>query len=156
MEEGLIAKGEAFMISFRTYPCDRSPYIRLLRSCSTYYVPCRAGHLTLMVFSGIFRLKNAAGYSFAIQPVEVPPLRELMPGRVKFLLGLANDEVGYLLPKTQWDRQPPFTYGAKNAPYGEINSCGPDAAGSVHAALAKLCRAAAAQPASRQQDAKLP
>jgi len=69
-----------------------------------------------------------------------------MPGRVKFLFGLANDEIGYLLPKTQWDRRPPYTYGAARPPYGEINSCGPDAAGAVHAALADLCRAAAGKP----------
>ncbi|MCX6892665.1 MAG: hypothetical protein NTX51_14275 [Verrucomicrobia bacterium] len=116
---------------------------------------CVPGELYPEIANG--GIESPAGADYAIQPVEVPPLRELMPGRVKFLFGLANDEVGYLLPKTQWDRQPPFTYGARNAPYGEINSCGPDAAGSVHAALAKLCRAAAAaQPASRQQDAKLP
>jgi hypothetical protein len=74
--------------------------------------------------------------------VEVPALRELMPGRVKFLFGLANDEIGYLVPKTQWDERAPFTYAGKKAPYGEVNSCGPDAAGRVHGALAELCRAA--------------
>ena len=109
-------------------------------------IACVPGELYPEIANG--GIESPAGADFAIQPVEVPPLRELMPGRVKFLFGLANDEVGYLLPKSQWDRQSPFTYGDKNAPYGEINSCGPDAAGSVHAALTELCRAAAApQPA---------
>ena len=29
-----------------------------------------------------------------IQPVEVPPIREMMSGDFKFVLGLANDEIG--------------------------------------------------------------
>ena len=62
-----------------------------------------------------------------------------MPGRIKFVFGLANDEVGYLIPKSEWDEKPPYLYGATHAPYGEINSVGPDAAGCVHAALKQLC-----------------
>jgi hypothetical protein len=109
-------------------------------------ISCVPGELYPEIANG--GIESPPGADFAILPVEVPPLRELMPGRFKLLFGLANDEVGYLLPKSQWDRQPPFTYVAKNAPYGEINSCGPDAAGSVYAALAELCcAAAAAQPA---------
>src|SRR5262249_11319212 len=79
-------------------------------------------------------IEQAPGGDFQIQPVEVPPLRELMPGRFKFVLGLANDEVGYLIPKSEWDEKPPYLYGADHAPYGEINSVGPDAAGCVHQA----------------------
>ena len=101
---------------------------------------CVPGELYPEIANG--GVEKPPGGDFAIAPVEVPPLRELMPGRVKFLIGLANDEIGYLLPKTQWDRQPPYTYESKHAPYGEINSCGPGAAGRVHAALAALGRAA--------------
>ena len=61
-------------------------------------------------------------------PVEVPPLRELMPGRVKFLVGLANDEIGYIIPRRQWDERPPYAYGRSSGQYGEINSCGPQVA----------------------------
>lgn len=46
----------------------------------------------------------------------------------KTVIGLANDEIGYILPKKQWDEKPPFAYGKKTAPYGEINSLGPDTA----------------------------
>ncbi len=46
----------------------------------------------------------------------------------KTVIGLANDEIGYILPKKQWDEKPPFAYGSKSAPYGEINSLGPDTA----------------------------
>lgn len=46
----------------------------------------------------------------------------------KTVVGLANDEIGYILPKKQWDEKPPYAYGSKSAPYGEINSLGPDTA----------------------------
>ncbi len=64
--------------------------------------------------------------------VEVPPLRPQMRGAINLVLNLANDEVGYIVPRTQWDTRPPFTYGQKRAPYGEVNSGGPDVAGVVH------------------------
>ena len=44
------------------------------------------------------------------------------------LIGLANDELGYFIPKRQWDEKAPFCYGLKKAQYGEMNSVGPDAA----------------------------
>lgn len=84
-------------------------------------------------------IEKAPGGDFQIDPVEVPPVRELMPGKVKFVLGLANDEIGYLVPKSEWDEKPPYLYGAKSRPYGEVNSVGPDAAGTVHGALKELC-----------------
>lgn len=42
----------------------------------------------------------------------------------RMLIGLANDEIGYILPKRQWDEKAPFAYGLKRAPYGEVNSLG--------------------------------
>jgi hypothetical protein len=101
---------------------------------------CVPGELYPEIVNG--GVEKPEGGDFAIEPVEVPGLRELMPGRVKFLFGLANDEIGYLVPKTQWDEEAPFTYGGKKGPYGEVNSCGPEAAGRVHGGLAELCRAA--------------
>jgi hypothetical protein len=44
------------------------------------------------------------------------------------LIGLGNDELGYFVPKRQWDEKPPFSYGLKKSQYGEQNSVGPDAA----------------------------
>ena len=55
-------------------------------------------------------------------------------GRLWLLFGLANDEIGYILPRRQWDEKPPFCYGRKKSQYGETNSVGPDA-GPI------LCRA---------------
>jgi hypothetical protein len=70
-------------------------------------------------------------------------VRELMPGKLKFIFGLANDEIGYIIPQSEWDEKPPFLYGASKSPYGEVNSVGPDVARTIHAALAELCRKAA-------------
>ncbi|MCF7973873.1 MAG: neutral/alkaline non-lysosomal ceramidase N-terminal domain-containing protein [Phycisphaerae bacterium] len=72
-------------------------------------------------------IQTPEGRDFEIQAVEVPPVRDLMKGDINFAVGLANDEVGYIMPKTHWDAKPPFTYGKKKAMYGEINSLGPDA-----------------------------
>jgi hypothetical protein len=74
------------------------------------------------------------GADFGIAPLEIPPLREMMPGRIQFVFGLANDEIGYIIPKSEWDVEPPHLYGGKR-PYGEVNSCGPDTASRIHQAL---------------------
>ncbi|NTV83937.1 MAG: hypothetical protein HGA23_06510 [Bacteroidales bacterium] len=36
------------------------------------------------------------------------------------------------MPKSHWDEKPPFTYGEKEAPYGEINSLGPETGAEMH------------------------
>jgi hypothetical protein len=100
-------------------------------------IACVPGEIYPEIVNG--GIEQAPGGDFPIAPVEVPPLRQLMPGRIKFVFGLANDEVGYLIPKSEWDEKPPYLYGADRAPYGEINSVGPDSAGRVHAALKQLC-----------------
>jgi hypothetical protein len=65
-------------------------------------------------------------------PVEVPPLRPEMRGAVNMVFNLANDEIGYVIPRTEWDEYAPWAYGQSRAPYGEINSTGPDSAAVVH------------------------
>ncbi len=72
------------------------------------------------------------GGDFGIQPVEVPPIREMMQGDFKFIIGLANDEIGYIVPQSQWDEEGPFTYGRDNPPYGEENSLGKETAPLLH------------------------
>jgi hypothetical protein len=101
-------------------------------------IACVPGEIYPEIVNG--GIERAPGGDFDIEPVEVPPLRELMPGRIKFVFGLANDELGYLIPKSEWDVKPPYLYGAKGHVYGEVNSCGPNAARHVHSALAELCR----------------
>jgi len=86
-------------------------------------------------------VENLPGADFPGPPAEVPPWRELLPGRVKFVLGLANDEVGYIIPRTQWDRQPPHVRGKAKPEYGEVNSLGPETAPLLHAAVRELAAA---------------
>ena len=99
-------------------------------------IACVPGELYPEIANG--GIAQPPGADFAIAPVEVPPLRELMPGRVKFLIGLANDEVGYIIPKSEWDDQAPWLYGSAERHYGEINSLGPETAPQIHAELKAL------------------
>jgi hypothetical protein len=80
------------------------------------------------------------GGDFGIQPVEVPVVRDQMKGDYKFVIGLANDEVGYILPKSQWDVEAPYGYGRDNSPYGEENSLGPETAPIIHKELTALLK----------------
>ncbi len=74
------------------------------------------------------------GQDYAIQPIETPPLRAQMKGKMNLILGLANDEMGYIIPKSQWDTEKPYAYGETEEPqYGEENSFGPEVAPVFHA-----------------------
>ena len=77
-------------------------------------------------------IESPEGADFGIEPVEVPPIRGMMPGKYKFIIGLANDEIGYIIPKSQWDVKAPFAYGRDKAQYGEANSLGPETAPVLH------------------------
>lgn len=73
------------------------------------------------------------GRDFEIEPQEVPPLRDEMErnARMALVVGLANDQIGYMVPKSQWDAKAPFVYNGKDQ-YGEENSGGPDVAPTIH------------------------
>ncbi len=79
------------------------------------------------------------GRDFDIQAVEVPPLRKEMHGKVNMIFGLANDEIGYILPKSQWDAEPPYIYDNESQ-YGEENSGGPEVAPVIHREVLALLR----------------
>lgn len=72
---------------------------------------------------------------------EEPPLLDLVPGRVKAVLGLANDELGYIIPKSQWDERPPFAYGLPSAQYGEVYSASYELGPLLHAAFLAMAQA---------------
>ena len=67
-----------------------------------------------------------------------PAIYPAMTGKFKMLFGLANDEIGYIIPKRQWDEKKPYCYGLKEAQYGEIKSCGPNVAMVIGAQFGKL------------------
>jgi hypothetical protein len=77
-------------------------------------------------------VESPDGADFGIQPVEVPPLRKQMQGKVNMIVGLANDEIGYIIPKSQWDTKAPYAYGKEKPQYGEENSGGPEVAPTIH------------------------
>lgn len=83
-------------------------------------------------------VENPDGNDFGLEPVEIPPVREMLPGEFKFVLGLANDEIGYIIPKSQWDVKAPFAYGREKAQYGEENSLGPETAPLLHRTLKEM------------------
>jgi hypothetical protein len=66
------------------------------------------------------------------------PLRGLLSAEFKMVFGLANDEIGYIIPRSEWDEVPPFAYGRTEAQYGEINSVGPAAAPTLVDAFKEL------------------
>jgi hypothetical protein len=67
-----------------------------------------------------------------------PALEEMLTSEYRLVVGLANDEIGYILPRSQWDTEAPFAYGREEAQYGEINSVGPSAAPILAEAFAEL------------------
>lgn len=77
------------------------------------------------------------GADFPDAPKE-PAVYPHMTGKYKMIVGLANDEIGYIIPKRQWDEKKPFCYGLTKAQYGEINSCGPDVAAVLCGEFKKL------------------
>jgi hypothetical protein len=83
-------------------------------------------------------IESPEGRDFEIAPVEVPPFREMMRGEINFVVGLANDEVGYIMPKSHWDKKRPFCYGEDKAPYGESNSTGPEAGPKLYEQVSQL------------------
>ena len=87
-----------------------------------------------LVNGGIARY---AGADFPNAPFE-PVIRTSMRSSYKFVFGLADDELGYIIPKAEWDKQPPWLRGSKTRWYGEINSAGPDVSGVVTRALVDL------------------
>jgi hypothetical protein len=79
------------------------------------------------------------GADFPEAPIE-PGIYEQLRGPYRMIIGLANDEIGYIIPKRQWDVKAPFCYGRKSAQYGEANSLGPDTAPVLCAAFRDLVK----------------
>ena len=75
------------------------------------------------------------GQDFPIAPLETPPLKDFMVGEYHYYLGLSNDEVGYIIPKSEWDAEEPWLYHDEDDTYGEVNSLGPETAPLLYAGL---------------------
>ncbi len=91
---------------------------------------------------GIERLEGA---DFPAAPEE-PAIKKMMRAPFRMLVGLADDEIGYIIPKAEWDEREPWLKGAAKRWYGEVNSVGPEAAPRITAALKALLASAASEP----------
>jgi len=80
-----------------------------------------------------------AGADFPDAPLE-PIIRDHMKGQYKFLIGLGNDEIGYIIPKAEWDEKAPWLDNADHETYGEINSLGHETAPVLTNALVELLK----------------
>ena len=87
-----------------------------------------------LVNGGITRYPGA---DYPDAPFE-PTVRAHMKSGYPFVFGLANDELGYIIPKAEWDNQPPWLTNKKDRWYGEVNSAGEEVAGTVTRALVAL------------------
>ena len=84
-------------------------------------------------------IQKYAGADFPDAPAE-PAIKSLMQAPYRMLFGLADDEIGYIIPKSEWDNQPPWLQNAPKRWYGEQNSVGPEAAPIIVETLKELCR----------------
>ncbi len=107
-------------------------YLRL----GELHVAAIPGELYPEIVYGKYQDPPDPGADFPDAPLERPVAR-ILPGPKIMLLGLANDEIGYIVPKRQWDVKPPFAYNRSSAQYGEKNSVGPETAGMLTETLAE-------------------
>jgi len=112
--------------------------------CGDLHVACIPGEVYPESVYGHFQEPVEPNVDFADTPVE-PSIESLMPGDKWLLIGLANDELGYIVPKRQWDNDAPFAYGRTERQYGEENSVGPETAPLLMQALEKRVKEANAK-----------
>jgi hypothetical protein len=84
-------------------------------------------------------VERYAGADYAAAPIE-PAIKLQMTAKYRMLFGLANDEIGYIIPQAEWDARLPWLQNAKEQWYGEVNSVGPQAAPAIAAAFKELVR----------------
>ncbi len=84
-------------------------------------------------------IQRYPGADFPDAPLE-PPIRRMMKAPYRMLIGLANDEIGYIIPKAEWDEKEPWLQNAPRRWYGEVNAVGPEAAPLIAAAVEELLK----------------
>ena len=68
------------------------------------------------------------------------PVKSIMHGPIRLVAGACGDDLGDIIPASEWDEKPPFAYGLKAAQRGEESSPGPRTAATLLKALADLMR----------------
>lgn len=79
------------------------------------------------------------GADFPDAPIE-PAIKSLMAAPYRMLFGLADDEIGYIIPKLEWDNKAPWLKNAPERWYGEVNSVGPEAAPIIVKTVGELLK----------------
>ncbi len=103
------------------------------------HVACIPGEIYPELVYGQYQDPVDPGADYPDAALE-PHVMQTLPGEKKMLIGLANDEIGYIIPRRQWDHIPPFAYGRDKSQYGEINSCGSEIAPILMKALENRVR----------------
>src|SRR4029450_13523463 len=125
--------GDPMTLETKSQPSAVESEVAYLR-LGELHLACIPGEIYPELFYGKFQKPVEAGADFPDAPLE-PSVASLMPGKKWLLVGLANDELGYIIPKRQWDKAAPYAYGKEAGQYGEVNSCGPQVAPIVMEAL---------------------
>jgi len=94
---------------------------------------------------GKFQEPADPAVDFPDAPLE-KTVNDIFSERTWMLIGLANDEVGYIIPKRQWDDDKPYAYDRNKSQYGEMNSCSPDVAPILMEALEQTAQLLDANP----------
>ncbi|MCX6624463.1 MAG: hypothetical protein NTY38_26055 [Acidobacteria bacterium] len=82
-------------------------------------------------------VERYAGADFPDVEIE-PAIKPKMTAEFRMLFGLANDEIGYIIPKAEWDNVAPWLQSAPKRWYGEVNSTGPETAPVILKTLSRL------------------
>ena len=112
-------------------------YLRL----GELHVAALPGEVYPEFIHGEFQSPPDAGADFPEAAIP-KSIMEILPGEKVLLLGLANDLIGYIVPKHQWDVAAPFAYGRDSGQYGEVNSIGPDTGTLLMEALESVVNSA--------------
>jgi hypothetical protein len=147
-----VLKREAFVWSGDPYKAEPAKQVKegTALCTRTEIAWLRLGDLDIAAIPGeiypelvLDKVQNPAdpGADFPDAPIE-PAIYKQLRGPHRMLIGLAGDEIGYIIPKRQWDKKAPFCYGRKKEQYGEDNSLGPDTAPLLCRAFRDLVRGA--------------
>jgi hypothetical protein len=144
-----VLEREAFVWKDDPYHAERAGKITLGVVCvQTEIVWLRLGELDVACIPGeiypelvLSRVQDPPDTGADYPDAEKEPgIYAQLPGPRRMLIGLASDELGYIIPHRQWDEKPPYCYGRKKAQYGEINSLGPRTAPILCRAFQELVR----------------
>jgi hypothetical protein len=125
--------GDPMTLETKSLPSAVESEVAYLR-LGELQVACIPGEVYPELVYGKFQDPVDPGADFPDAPLE-PTVTSLLPGKKWLLIGLANDELGYIIPKRQWDKVAPYAYGRDSSQYGEINSCGAEVAPILMSAL---------------------